>query len=408
MHLAPSIGARRPRQRHLAVLLSLAGAATLWFQQAQAVAAVPRTPFGSHLPGDYFGSAVGVSGTIAVGGAPGAASTSGAAYVFARANGVWRQQAKLIDPGRAALDYFGTSVGVSGQTVVVGAPGAQNSAGAAYIFVRSAGSWRRQAVLTDPRGVTNDYFGFSVALSGSTAIVGAYGVNRNSFGGNNAGAVYIYERSGATWHLQASFTDPGYRAGDEFGISVAISNSTALVASTGVKQGAGAAYVYARPAATWRQQARIADPVGRADDFFGASVALVGTTAVIGAPGAKGIAGVAYIYQNPGGGWRKKARLADPGGSSNDWFGSAVAVSATSDGLRVIVGDPNSDTRRCGTAYDFFRPAGTWRERAKIANPGCARRDWFGNATALSGRTALIGALGKDNNAGAVYQLTIP
>src|SRR5690606_16303405 len=144
---------------------------------------------------DQFGRSVSVSGDTALVGADGdvdAGSNSGSAYVFVRSGASWARQAKLRARDGAALDQFGHSVSISGDTALVGAYGdddAGSNSGSAYVFVRSGASWTRQAKLSASDGAANAYFGYSVSVSGETALVGAYGDD------SRRGSAYVFVRS---------------------------------------------------------------------------------------------------------------------------------------------------------------------------------------------------------------------
>src|SRR6185503_9991154 len=158
------------------------------------------------------------SGSTAVVGAygsPGGAFT-GAAYVFVRSKGIWSQQAKLAAYS-VGIAYFGTSVAISGPTAVVGAPLEPHGQGrgATYVFVRSGNVWSRPARLTASDGAPGDEFGHSVAVSGSTAVVGA--PNEDSA----TGAAYAFGNSGGIWSEQAKLIASDGASGDQFGNSVA-------------------------------------------------------------------------------------------------------------------------------------------------------------------------------------------
>jgi hypothetical protein len=175
-------------------------------------------------------------------------SAAGAAYVFTRTAGVWSQQQKLVGTGtngRVASDNFGNSVAISGDTVIVGAPtqsydadglNALSIAGAAYVFTRTAGVWTQQQKLvgmgTNGRNA-NDWFGSSVAISGDTAIVGAYAQSYDAAGANlvtNTGAAYVFTRTTGVWTQQQKLVGTGTNArvaGDHFGWSVAVSENGA-------------------------------------------------------------------------------------------------------------------------------------------------------------------------------------
>ena len=243
----------------------------VWSQQAY----LKPAAVGTSQANDHFGAAIAVSGDTVVVGAfqedssstginstPNeAAGGAGAAYVFARSAGVWSQQAYLkpaaVGPQGQAGDFFGTSVAVSGDTVVVGAnhessstlginttPNeAAGSSGAVYVFTRSAGVWSQQAyVKPSAVGTTQvgDNFGISVALSGDTMVVGADGEDSSTTGINStpnesaaiAGAAYVFTRSAGVWSQQAYLKPAAVgtsQAGDQFGWSVAVSGDTAVV-----------------------------------------------------------------------------------------------------------------------------------------------------------------------------------
>ena len=245
---------------------------TSWSQQAKLTASDPAGD-------DWFGNSVTLSGDTAVVGAPlddDVAADSGSAYVFVRSGTSWSQQAKLTasDAG-GHWAYLGWSVALSGDTAVVGAI-ADDSA---YVFVRSGGSWSQQVKLTASDAAASDWFGHSVAISGDTAIVGAYG-------DDDSGSAYVFVRSGASWSQQAKLTASDAATGDEFGWSVALSGDTAIIGAYLDDDGAsksGSAYVFGRSGGSWSEQAKLnaSDPTTNAQ--FGYSVAVSGNTAIMGA-----------------------------------------------------------------------------------------------------------------------------
>jgi hypothetical protein len=200
------------------------------FQQAKLTAS-------DGVPGDIFGVSVAISGSTAVVGASSKNSDTGAAYVFVRSGAAWHQQAKLTAADAQEFDNFGVSVAISGPTVVVGADSKHDLTGAAYVFARSGTAWSQQAKLTAPGPGTIDYFGNSVAILGSTAVVGAPGQT-------SPGAAYVFARSGTAWHQQAKLTASDGASRDSFGGSVAISRSTAAMGADGNNSATGAAYVF--------------------------------------------------------------------------------------------------------------------------------------------------------------------
>jgi hypothetical protein len=218
----------------------------------------------------------------------------GSAYIFTRSGTTWTQQAKIQASDRQASDFFGSSVSMSsnGNTAIVGAmfeDTGGSSAGAAYIFTRSGTTWTQQVKIQASDKQASDNFGVSVAISddGNTAIVGAY---TEDTGGTNAGAAYIFTRSGTTWTQQAKIQASDKQASDFFGHSVAISSNgnTALVGAYNDHTGSdrtGSAYIFTRSGTTWTQQARIQASDKQASDNFGWSVAISddGNTTIAGA-----------------------------------------------------------------------------------------------------------------------------
>ncbi|MEZ5125307.1 MAG: FG-GAP repeat protein [Thermoleophilia bacterium] len=238
---------------------------------------------------DFFGRSVALAGDTALVGATGAYSFRGAAYVFTRRDRNWSQQARLTAPGASTYSDFGTSVALSGDTALVGdwsdAVGGNFGQGSAYVFVRAGGTWRSQAKLTDVDGASYDRFGESVALSGDIAVVGSAsdGVGDN----DSQGSVCVYVRSDLRWTLQQKLTASDGAFGDKFGESVAVSGDSILIGAPSADvrgdSAQGAAYVFERSGDEWleRQKHVTATRVVR---YFGTAVALSGEVGLIGAP----------------------------------------------------------------------------------------------------------------------------
>ncbi|HEX2697718.1 MAG TPA: hypothetical protein VHM28_08410, partial [Anaerolineales bacterium] len=267
--------------------------------------------------GDNFGSSVALSGDTAVVGAAYADlgfQDQGAAYVFVKPNYGWTtgiETTKLVasDPGLADnLGYF-RAVAISGDTILAGAPGKNSSQGAAYIFEKPASGWAtasgtEDAKLTISSGLTNDNFGFSVALDGEKALIGTPGYN------GNQGAAYIYLKPGGGWattNLASRLTASDGAANDYFGYSVSMDGNTALIGAflddvTYTDQ--GSAYVFIKPTTgNWTSTSAYASKLTDSDpalsDWFGTQVALSGDTALVGAPladGGFGGLGAVYFY----------------------------------------------------------------------------------------------------------------
>ncbi|MDO8749562.1 MAG: prepilin-type N-terminal cleavage/methylation domain-containing protein [Dehalococcoidia bacterium] len=387
-------------------ILGPAPALSLWASAPQQSAKLTASDGAAN---DKFGYSVAISGDTAVVGARfddfGGNIDQGSAYVFVRSGSAWSQQAKLTASDGAAYDKFGGSVAISGDTIVVGAfaadVGGNTYQGSAYVFVRSGGAWSQQAKLTASDGAAHDHFGLSVAISGDTAVVGANGAD---VGGNTAqGSAYVYVRSGGAWSQQAKLTASDGAARDEFGLSVAISGDTAVVgaysADVGSNGNQGSAYVFVRSGGAWTQQAKLAASDGAVSDWFGFSVAISGDTAVVAAKtddvGSNADQGSAYVFVRSGTTWSQQAKLTASDGAAEDYFGVSVAISGDTAVVGAYWDDVGSNTEQ-GSAYLFLRSGGAWSQQAKLTASDGAVSDYFGVSVAISGDTAVVGAHGDD------------
>ena len=256
---------------------------------------------------DLFGGSVAISGDYAVVGAhydDDAGSDSGSAYIFKRDGTAWTEQTK-ITASDAAGGYFGYSVAISGDYAVVGAYGDDDAgydSGSAYIFWYNGTAWTEQAKITASDGAAHDDFGTSVAISADYAVVGAW---EDDDAGSGSGSAYIFKRYGTEWTEQAKITASDSAAGDYFGRSVAISCDYAVVGAClddGAGLNSGSAYIFKRYGTEWTEQAKITASDSAAGDWFGKSVAISGDYAVVGAYGdddAGSGSGSAYIYDIP-------------------------------------------------------------------------------------------------------------
>ena len=275
----------------------------------------------------------------------------------------WIQQAELTASDGAAEDNFGNSVAVSGTTAVVGAwnhtVGSNTGQGVAYVFVETGGTWSQQAELTEPYAAAYNNFGSSVAVSGSTAVVGAPCYPRvfsNCYPTSDSGAAYVFVQSDGTWSQQAELTASDSAAYDWFGSSVAVDGSTAVVGAPGKNDAQGAAYVFVESGGTWSQQAELTASDGEGEDRFGWSVAVSGSTAVVGAinhpVGSNGQQGTAYVFVKSGGTWTQQQELIASDGAAGDAFGNAVAISGSTGAVGALNHTVGSNTKQ-GAAYVF-------------------------------------------------------
>ena len=298
--------------------------------------------------GDTFGYSVALSGTSAIIGAPdhtvGSTTYQGAAYVFTFNSGRWTQTAELTNSGGVVEGNFGFSVGLSGTTAVVGAIG-MDTTGAAFVFNLSDGSWSQTAVLTPP-----DYgyigFGYSVGISGTTLVVGAPGEYVYAA---DAGTAYIYSLIDGTWTEGATEISSDGGNYELFGEKVAVSGSTVLVSAEGQTidghTGQGAAYIFNESSEYyWPESAELTASDGVTNATFGASVAISGTTAVVGAAGqtidGNTYQGAAYVFSLAEDTWTQSAELTADDGTTDDYLGESVALSGTT----ALVNSPGNDS----------------------------------------------------------------
>ncbi len=369
---------------------------------------------------DYFGQAVALSGDTALVGGHGDDTWRGAAYIFERDHGSidsWGQVIKLIPSDSEANDMFGYAMAVSGDIALVGAPGDDDNgstSGAAYVFYRDqggAGTWGQVAKLTASDGATNDDFGWSVALSGGTALVGADYDDDNSTDSGSAYVFYQNQGGADNWGQVAKLTASDGAADDNFGQAVALSGDTALVGAYRYDTYKGSAYIFSHNqggADNWGEVTKLTPSDSAVDDGFGESVALDGDTALVGAyrddnPGNN--SGSAYVFDRDQGGadiWGEVVKLTASDGAASDYFGGSVSLSGDT-ALVGAYGD-DDDGANSGSAYLFERNAGgaeNWGQAAKLTASDGAASDWFGSAVALSGDIVLVGAVYDDDNGSA-------
>jgi hypothetical protein len=356
---------------------------------------------------DRFGRSVSVSGETAVVGADrndDAGSASGSAYVFVRDGFRWIEQTKLTASDAKAFDLFGFSVAISGETAVIGASEDDQedlyNAGSAYVFVRNGTDWTEQAMLTASDMAAEDKLGWDVAVSGDTAVVSAI---LDDDAGSSSGSAYVFVRNGTDWSQQVKLTASDAEEDDTFGYSVSLSGDTAVIGApfdvhANSTVPAGSAYVFVRNGTVWSEQAKLTSSDATGGDNFGYAVALSGDTAVIGArrdDDAGSSSGSAYVFVRNGMTWSQQAKLTASDAATGDWFGVSVAV----DGDTTVVGAQYDDqpdvSTSAGAAYVFVRGGTGWNELLKLTASDAVddpTGNHFGNAVAVSGDIAVVAA----------------
>jgi FG-GAP repeat len=379
---------------------------------------------------DWFGISIAVSGnTVVVGDFDANIETYGAVYVYVKPASGWTnmtQVAKLTSSDNG--EGFGTSVAISGNTIVVGAANTSNfnrlhsdaptaGPGAAYVFVKPASGWTdatETAKLIASDGQPGDAFGDSVSISGATIAVGAF-FAVDSSGNSFAGKAYVFVRPGTGWagnlNETAKLTASDSQLLNYMGASIAISGNTVVAGAYGHNNFQGTAYVFAEPSTGWASMTQTgeltaSDGKGSADFGFSSAISS-GNTVVIGAPNAFSGKGAAYVFVKPSSGWTSMTQTAEmraPNAVQGDGFGQSAGIS----GNAVVIGSPGTTVgahQGQGAAYVFVKPPSGWRNTTRAseltASDGAAS-DNLGVSASISGFTVVAGAP-KSATPGSAY-----
>ena len=368
---------------------------------------------GDRAIADYFGQSISVSGNIVVIGAPnqdGNGDDSGKAYVFENQEGSWIEVLEIIPSDNSKRDLFGTSVAIDGDTLAIGSPGDDrigDGAGSVYVFGRDGNNWIEQAELTGLDSMPEDRFGFSIALRGDRMIIGA---PDNSEAASGAGAVYIFERSDGAWNQVAKVVPSDAAPLDDFGSTLSVNGDRILVGSPDAdRRGTGSAYVFIKNGEAWEEEAIFVPESPNGDEQLGTSVALFNDLAAVGAPRNRVFDDFTFS-DFPSGSVFIYQR------SGSDWtlldtidslpdtdgeFGAGVALVED----MLVIGEPNgdSDIGPTGNAYVYTRDAvDGWKLLRKLS-PRDLGRDRFGGRIAVSGVHILVGSEEDDFRSGSSY-----
>ncbi len=294
---------------------------------------------------------------------------------------------KLVASDGASNDLFSNMARI-GDTLFVGANGDDNArgtdAGAVYVFTKSGGVWTEQAKLIASDGVAYQRFGVSIKADGNTLVVGA----TNDTGSNPLiGSVYVYTGSGSTWTLQAKLQASDKAVGDSFGSEVDISGESIIVAAPFHNNLRGAAYVFTRSGSTWTQQAKLVT-AGIADgDQIASDVAIEGDTALISKITDTNDRGAAYVFTRSGSTWTERAKLTASDAVNGDTFGYPARLS----GGKAFIGAYLAHTYT-GKAYVFSGSGSSWTQDAAFTGPDTAPGSIFGMDLSISDNTLLVGS----------------
>lgn len=364
---------------------------------------------------DQFGTSVSLSDDLLLVGAPrdnGDDFQTGTAYIFRRDAENWQEEAKLMASDGGQDDQFGFSLSLSGQIALVGAyrdDDQGDNSGAAYIYRREGESWQELQKLHASDGSTEDQFAYSVALHGDVALIGASNAN------NGTGAAYIFRWNGSSWAEEAILTAIDGTPNDHFAYSVALDGNVALIgANERDEQGrnSGAGYIYRFDGATWQQEHKLLANDGAAEDRFGNAVALRGNVALIGAhfddEEADG-AGSAYLFRWNGKTWQQEQKLTARDSIENANFGQSLSLTEH----RALIGAPgaNAESPQSGAAYLYQWNGNRWQQTQKLIARDGAKKEHLGYSVSLNEERAFIGAPDDDDNgasSGSAYPYHIP
>ena len=382
----------------------------VWTQQGSKLVGT-----GAVGPSVYQGYSVSIAadGNTAIVGAAADNNSVGAAWVFTRAGGVWTQQgSKLVGTGASGSASQGISVSIAadGNTAIVGGPGDNSLAGAAWIFIRNLGVWSQlgsKLVGTGAVGAAHQGSSVFVAADGFTAIVG--GPQDSS----NAGAAWVFGRSGNIWSQQGGkLLGSGVVGLSQQGFSVSLSSdgSSAIVGGFSDRSGAGAAWIYSRTGSVWTQQGTKLVGTGAVSIARqGASVGLSGdgNTAISGGTLDSSGLGATWVFTRAGGVWTQQgSKLVGTGASGSS--GQGVSLSLSADGNTAIVG-ANADSSATGAAWIFTRTGVTWSQQgSKLVGTGAVGVAQQGGSVCLSadGNTAIMGGRVDNSFTGAAWVFT--
>ncbi|MEZ6082960.1 MAG: FG-GAP repeat protein [Phycisphaerae bacterium] len=362
-----------------------------------------RQKLAAGVAGDSFGI-VAIDGDTAVIGAPRDDDRRGSAYVYRLIDGTWQQTKKLTADNPSTNDYFGSSVAIGGNTIIVGTPsgsGAVQDSGVAYVFREEGGDWVQIAKLEGNDANEDDGFGTSVAIDGDTVLIGAiYDRDLVPVGGS----AYIFREVGGVWQEIAKLTPDDGVVAELFGFGVALDGNTAVVGAqfgkTMDSTETGSVYIFREIGGAWQQMTELLADDGMAFDLFGFGLGIDGDFVLVGSP-YSGIGGAAYLFEESAGNWQQIRKFTPPDPDSSDDFGTYVAIQ----GNLLAVGAPgdNENGAGSGAAYLTRQFGGDWIPLQKLTAADGASDDNLGTTVAITNAHLLAGAIGDYNGRGSVY-----
>ena len=353
--------------------------------------------------GDNLGKSVSIDGDYSIVGANGDdfnGDNSGSAYIYYNNGTNWVEQQKLTASDSNNGDEFGSAVAISGNYAIIGSSydddNGENS-GSAYIFFNNGTNWVEQQKLTASDSNNGDEFGSAVAISGNYAIIGSSYDDDN---GENSGSAYIFFNNGTSWVEQQKLTASDGTVGDDFGFSVSISGNYALIGSNYDDyngEHSGSAYVFYNNGNSWVEQQKLTASDGAANDDFGFSVSISNSLAIVGAPAATFITGAAYVFYYNGVTWVEQQKLTASDGEGFDCFGISTSIY---NNYAIAGAHSPMNTIKSSSAYIFHYDGSYWIEQQKLITSDGIPQDDFGYSVSISDSISVIGASHDDDNGG--------
>ncbi|MBK8520570.1 MAG: FG-GAP repeat protein [Ferruginibacter sp.] len=345
--------------------------------------------------GDWFGFSVAIDGNNAIVGAKqddvGAISNQGSVSFHRYDGSNWILQQKVVGPAGVTSENFGQSVSIDGNWAVVGAPG--DAGGSASIYQYNGSTWVFMQKITDPGFVIGDRFGSAVSISGNYIIVGAENDQVGTNVDQGSACIFRYNVTGNNWIFMQKITDATGSATAEFGCTVSIDGTYAIVGArwenVGTNIDQGTASIYRYNGSSWVLMNKLIDATGESGDQFGVCVSISGNYAVIGASADDVLfnsQGSASIYYYNGSNWVFMQKLSDPNGSASDVFGSSVFVSGNYIIIGAIQDDIGANTNQ-GSASIYVRVGNYWQLIQFFTDPVGVANDDFGRSVAIDATT---------------------
>lgn len=369
---------------------------------------VERSAFVAPNPYGQLGASVAIDCTVGLAGSPGASCSAGkncGLAVAYRYNGMtWVQEQVLSASDAGAGDWFGSTVSVSGEIAVVGAPNQAcalgSYCGSVYVFRFNGSSWSEEQKLVPQDLAAGDSFGMAITTDGEVVVVGVRSDNCVAIPSDpSCGSAYVFRYDGSHWVQEQKLRASDAVIYDNFGSAVSISSNSILIGAAGDAcsiggMRCGSAYIFAYNGSTWIQGQKLTASNGFQGVTFGESVFLAGNVAVVGAPLSNLSRGSAYVFRFSNGNWVEEQQLTSPSSSPGAFmFGRSVGGSSA----RIPIGSPFGDCNanlvgNCGLSYVYRNGGFSWILEQELRASDASNQDLFGWSVSIHGDRAMIGA----------------